>query len=70
MAFTRKANSERSADRGVLVIEVLLADQINDCRDRRHALTQPTWHRPNVVLRHDIRLRHAVQDYATSGRSD
>jgi hypothetical protein len=49
---------------------MLLADQIGDRRDRGHAFTQRTWHRPIVVRGDDIRLRHVVQNGAPPGRPD
>jgi len=36
------------------VVELLLANQVCDRRDRCNALTQGKWHRPIVVTREDI----------------
>lgn len=67
-ALARQTNDEYSAERRVLVVEVLVANRVCDSRDRRHALTQHKWHRPVVAAWEGVCSRHPVEDYATAGR--
>jgi hypothetical protein len=53
-ALTGEANSQRSAERCVFVVEMLLANQVCGRRDRRHPLTQRRWHRSVVGTRGNV----------------